>query len=191
MNNRATVAGATVAGLLAVTGLGMLLGGSAGAQTKPPLVPAGANGIAFPENYAKGVLYSTLDRADNKQFRELYVSPPEALDAAKKDEPLPRGTVLTLLQYRAELDEQGNPKKDANGRFIKANLLAYAVMEKREGFGKDIPESIRNGEWEYQSFTAARAVNEKANLGGCFACHKPLDKQDFVFSYDKLKAATR
>ena len=157
----------------------------------PQLVPPGPNGIAFPADYAKGVLYSTLDRADNKQFRELYVSPPEAIDAVKKDGTLPRGTVLTLLQYRAELDEQGNPKKDANGRFIKGALLAYAVMEKREGFGKTIPEKIRNGEWEYQSFTATRAVNEKANLGNCFTCHLPLDKQDFVFSYDKLKTATR
>ena len=23
----------------------------------------------------------------------------------------------------------------------------------------------------------------------CFACHKPLDKQDFVFSFDKMKTA--
>jgi hypothetical protein len=30
-------------------------------------------------------------------------------------------------------------------------------------------------------------VNDKANLKNCFVCHKPLDKQDFVFSYDRLK----
>ena len=43
---------------------------------------AGGDKIAFPENYAKGVLYTTLDRADNKQYRELYTSA-AAVDAAK------------------------------------------------------------------------------------------------------------
>ena len=60
---------------------------------------AGGDKVAFPENYAKGVLYATVDRADNKQYRELYASPPEAIAAAKKGEPLPHGTVLTLVQY--------------------------------------------------------------------------------------------
>ena len=45
---------------------------------------AGGDLIKFPEDYAKGVLYTTVDRADNKQFRELYVSPPAAIEAAKK-----------------------------------------------------------------------------------------------------------
>jgi len=30
-----------------------------------------------------------------------------------------------------------------------------------------------------------------AALTACFNCHKPLDKQDFVFLYDKLKAAAK
>lgn len=155
----------------------------------PSPVPASPNKIAFPENYMQGALYTTVDRADNKQFRELYVSPSSALEAAKKGEPLPRGTVLTLVQYRAQLDPQGNPLKGADGRFIKGDLVAYAVMEKREGWGAGIPEEIRNGEWEYQVFTPAKTANANANLGGCFACHKPLDKQDFVFSYDAMKSA--
>ena len=35
---------------------------------------AGGDKVAFPEDYAKGVLYTTVDRADNKQFRELFTS---------------------------------------------------------------------------------------------------------------------
>jgi hypothetical protein len=46
----------------------------------------------------------------------------------------------------------------------------------------DVPEEIRNGDWLYQAFTADGKPNEKANLAACFQCHKPLDKQDFVFS---------
>jgi hypothetical protein len=149
-------------------------------------VKAGGDLVKFPEGFDKGVLYTTVDRADNKQYRELY-APQAAVDAAKKGQPLPDGTVLTLVQYRAKLDAQGNPEKDANGRFIKGDLLAYTVMEKRKGWGAEYPETIRNGEWEYQAFTAAKAVNANAKLTACFECHKPLPSaKDFVFSYDKL-----
>jgi hypothetical protein len=159
--------------------------GVAGTASLTVSARAGGDKVAFPENYAKGVLYATVDRADNKQYRELYASP-DAIAAAKKGEPLPSGTVLTLVQYAAKLDEKGNPAKDANGRFIKDKLLAYTVMEKRAGWGAEYPETIRNGEWEYQAFRADRSVNTGAKLENCFTCHKPLGtKVDYVFSYEK------
>jgi Cytochrome P460 len=152
-------------------------------------VRAGGDKVAFPADYAKGVLYATVDRPDNKQFRELY-APKAAIDAVKAGKPLPSGTVLTMLNFKAKLGADGNPEKDGNGRFIKTDeLLAYVVMEKRPGWGTEYPDDVRNGEWEYQAFTPAKAVNDKANLKACFTCHKPLDKQDFVFSLDKMKAA--
>jgi hypothetical protein len=148
---------------------------------------AGGDKVAFPEDYAKGVLYTTVDRPDNKQFRELFTSA-AAVEAAKKGQPLPSGTVITLVQYAAKLDGQGNPEKDANGRFIKTNIIAYTVMEKRAGWGAEYPDNVRNGEWEYQAFKADKTANTAANLTACFNCHKPLDaRQDFVFSYDKMK----
>ena len=149
---------------------------------------AGGDKIAFPENYAKGVLYTTVDRPDNKQYRELY-APKEAIDAVKAGKPIPSGTVITMVNFKAKLGADGNPEKDANGRFIKTEEVAgIAVMEKRSGWGTEYPDDVRNGEWEYQAFKADKTVNDKANLKGCFTCHKPLDKQDFVFSFDKLKA---
>lgn len=148
---------------------------------------AGGDKVAFPENYAKGVLYATVDRADNKQYRELYTSP-EAIAAAKKGEALPSGTVITLVQYAAKLDDKGNPVKDTNDRFVKDKLLAYTVMEKRTGWGAEYPETIRNGEWEYQAFRADKSVNTGAKLEACFNCHKPLGtKVDYLFSYDRMK----
>ena len=152
-------------------------------------VRAGGDKVAFPENFSQGVMYTTVDRADNKQYRELFVTP-AAIEAAKKGEPLPSGTVITIVQYKAQVDAQGNPVKDASGRFVKGDLIGYGVMEKRTGWGAEYPPEIRNGEWEYQAFTADKKVNEKANLTGCFQCHKPLpSSQDFVFSYDKMKTA--
>ena len=153
---------------------------------------AGGDKVAFPENYASGVLYTTVDRADNKQYRELFISPPSAVDAAKKGEPMPDGTVITLVQYAAVLDVHGNPQVGPNGRFIKGNRIAYTVMEKRAGWGAEYPDNVRNGEWEYQAFKADKTPNTAANLTACFNCHKPLGTApDYLFSYDKLKGASR
>jgi hypothetical protein len=152
---------------------------------------AGADNIAFPADYAKGVVYMTLDRPENKQVRD-YITSQAAVDAAGKGARLPDGTVITVVQYAAQLDAQGNAAKDANGRLIKTNnILGYTVMEKRTGWGVEYPESKRNGEWEYQVFRADKAPNPNANLNSCFMCHKPQVEQDYVFSYDKLKIAAR
>lgn len=147
---------------------------------------AGGDKVVFPENYDKGTLYATVDRYDNKQYRELYATP-AAVDAVRKGEPIPSGTVLTLVQYKAKLDAAGVPIKGPDGRFQKGDLLAYTVMEKRTGWGTEYKDDIRNGEWEYQVFRADKSVNDKANLTGCFQCHKPHAGQDFVISLASLK----
>jgi hypothetical protein len=149
---------------------------------------AGGDKVAFPASYDKGVMYWSLDRADNKQHRE-YFAPAAAIEAAKKGQPIPNGTVLTMLQYSTKLGADGNPEKDANGKFIKDKLVAYAVMQKGAGWGAEYPDDVRNGEWEYQVFTADKTVNEKANLKACFGCHKPKAADDYLFTLSQLKAA--
>jgi plastocyanin len=149
---------------------------------------AGPEKIKFPNDYLKGQLYQTLDRPDNKQYRELY-APASAIEAVKKGQPVPYGTVLTLVQWSVQQDANGNPIKDSNGRFIKNQILAHTVMEKQRGFGADYPADWpRNGEWEYAVFTADGQPNAKANANNkaCFTCHLPHAKQDFVISLAKL-----
>ena len=149
---------------------------------------AGPDKIKFPSDYLKGTLYQTLDRHDNKQYRELY-APAEAVEAVRKGRPIPNGTVLTLVQWSVEQDNSGNPVKDANGRFIKKDIVGHTVMEKQKGWGADYPSDWpRNGEWEYAVFTADGQPNPKANANNkaCFTCHLPHAKQDFVISLAKL-----
>jgi hypothetical protein len=47
---------------------------------------------------------------------------PAAVEAVRKGEPIPSGTVITMVEHKAQLDAQGNPFKDANGRFVKGEL---------------------------------------------------------------------
>jgi Cytochrome P460 len=155
------------------------------------LVRAAADQVAFPEDFAKGVAYMSIDRAGPKVISEYYTSR-EAIEAAKKGTPLPSGTVITAVTFAAQLDAQGNPVKDANGRLIKTTTIrGYRVMAKRAGWGTEYPEGIRNGEWEYQVFRADKTPDPAANLTSCFDCHKPQASNDYVFSFDKLKLAAR
>jgi Cytochrome P460 len=161
------------------------------AFTAAELARADGDKVTFPEDFAKGVAYMSIDRAGGKAISEYYTSR-EAIDAAKKGMPLPSGTVITAVNFAAQLDAQGNPVKDASGRFIKtAKILAYRVMAKRAGWGSEYPESKRNGEWEYQVFNGDKTPNPTADLNSCFNCHKPQASNDYVFSFDKLKLAAR
>ena len=61
------------------------LGGGALAAS----LTAGPELIRFREGFEKGMLYSTLDRHDTKQYRELYATP-EAVKAVREGRPIPR-----------------------------------------------------------------------------------------------------
>jgi plastocyanin len=148
-------------------------------------IDAGPEKIVFPANYKDHVLYATIDRYDIKQYRELYGTP-DAVRAAKEGKPVPNGSVLTLVQYKAQVDAQGNPMKDTNGRFVRGDMVGVTVMEKRAGWGAEYPPDLRNGEWEYSAFTADGKFNDKANFKACFQCHKPHAQQDYVISFARL-----
>ena len=84
--------------------------------------------------------------------------------AVRKGKPIPDGAVITLVQWSVEQDANGVPLKGADGRFVKKEVVAHTVMEKRAGWGADYPADWpRNGEWEYAAFTADGVPNAKAN----------------------------
>jgi plastocyanin len=165
--------------------LGLVAGMTALAQA-PVVVTPGPNKVAFPADWAKGTMYATVDRPDTKQYREFYAAP-EVVEAVRAGKLIPDGAVITLAAYAAQVDAAGMPLKDANGRFMKGNLLAVNVQQKKKGWGEDIPASIRNGDWVYQSFTPAGMPNDKANLTACYQCHLPFAKDDYLTNLAKLQ----
>lgn len=149
---------------------------------------AGPEKVVFPSGYKSQILYTTVDRDDNKQVRDLY-APPEAIKAAKAGQPLPNGTVIAMEVYRAKVDEKSQPIKDGKGRYIKSDLFGIFVMEKRTGWGAEYPENLRNGEWEYARFTPEGKPHQPPDTKPCLECHKPYGKQDFVITYQELAGA--
>jgi plastocyanin len=150
------------------------------------LVNPGPNKVAFPENWSKWTMYATVDRPDIKQYREFYTTP-DVIAAAKAGQPIPDGAIVVLAAYAAQQDAAGAPLKDANGRFMKGNLAAVNVQQKKKGHGDEIPAAIRNGDWQYQSFAPDGKVNDKANLTACYQCHLPFAKDEYLTNLAKLK----
>ncbi len=142
------------------------------AATAVDLVRAGGDKVAFPADYAKGVVYMTLDRPENKQVREYYTSQ-AAVDAAKKGAPLPNDTVITVVQYAAQLDPQGNPTKDANGRFSKtaneARRLGGGISRDHAQWRVGIPSLPRrqDGQPERQSHRLLQLPQAAGKAGLC------------------------
>ena len=148
---------------------------------------AGPEKVAFPP-YQSHVRYLTRDRPDVKEVRDIYASV-EAARTAKAGQPLPSQTVLTMVFFKAKVDEKGALVKDPNGRLVKGELDRIGVMEKQTGWGTEYGDDIRNGDWEYAVFRPDGTRNEKVNTKACFECHKPKSGQDFVITFPELERA--
>lgn len=143
---------------------------------------AGPDRIKFPDGYqSRFISLGAIDRYDSKSVRTVYINP-EAFTAFKAGQPLPDGTLLVLEQRPARLGADGQPVLDNEGHFIADGPVAMVAMQqKRKGWGADIPENIRNGDWEYAVYDIDGKLRTSANVQPCFTCHKPRDKDDFTF----------
>lgn len=147
------------------------------------------SGVAFPEGYASTYSkYHTINFPATKQVRYYYANP-QAVKAARAGEPLPDGSVLFAEVYAAKLDADKKPVTGPDGYYAPDKLLAYTAMEREAGWGKDIPEMLRNGDWNYAVFTAAKELRPGVNQAECLACHKPLEKASYAFTLKELGAS--
>lgn len=166
------------------------LPGAGIASAKSELLPAVAKTSAtLPEGYPAGfTMYQTVNRPDINQVRYLYAND-VALKAAREGRPVPDGAVLVLEQHAAKLGDDKKPVVGADGFFVRDRLVAYSVMGRQAGWGKDIPEILRNEDWNYAIFTADKKMRAGVNQAECLACHKPLDKASYMFSIEALAKA--
>ena len=107
---------------------------------------AGGDKVVFPENYASGALYTTVDRADNKQYRELSSvrrprsKPPRRASRCRTDGHNARAICSQLdATVIRRLAPTGASSRETIG---------YTVMEKRAGWGAEYPDNVPNGEWD-------------------------------------------
>jgi len=87
---------------------------------------------------------------------------------------------ITEIAASPRFEARPSVAVDGEGRV----WVAYEVGE--AGWGKDIPEILRNEDWNYAVFTPEKKPRPGVNQADCLACHKPLDKVSFTFSLEAM-----
>ena len=143
--------------------------------------------VTFPDDYKKSfVKYHTINFPATLQVR-YYFANKAAVDAAKAGRPLPAGSYLFAEVYAAKLDANKQPVMGKDGFFEPEKLLLFTAMQSGPGWGKDIPDMLRNADWNYAAFSTDKS-HRPINQAECFACHKPLDNVSYVFTLKQLGA---
>src|SRR5262249_54934489 len=108
------------------------------------------------------------------------------VDAAKAGKPLPAGSVLFVEVYAAQLDGDGKPVTGADGFYVADKLLQYTAMASGDSWGKEIPNMLRNADWNYAIFSTDKHHQPGVNQAVCLACHKPLANDSYTFTLKQL-----
>lgn len=147
--------------------------------------------MPFPKDFPKGyVLYDTVKKEDQNAVSRSYINA-TGIQAARAGKPLPDGTSILVVNYAAKLDANKKPVAAKDGSWEVDKVMSYAGMEARAGWGKDIPELLRNTNWNYGVFGPDKAPRAEINQAVCLACHKPKAASSFVFGIKEIEAAAK
>ncbi len=123
--------------------------------------------VAFKQDYQQDIHYFTKHRGGITE--ELYASQ-AAINAAKQDKSLPVGTYIMMEDFRS------------------GELYRYVAMEKVAGYGDTRNGSSNTGDWAFQTFSPDGEINHNEDISRCHSCHSSQANNDYVFSYQQLKA---
>ncbi len=145
--------------------------------------------MPFPEGYKDTFTkYHTINFPATGQVRYYYANK-AAVQAAKAGKPLPDGSVLFAEVYAAKTGADKKPVTGADGFYEPAKLLFFTAMAREAGWGRDIPDMLRNENWNYAIFSTEKKHRPGTNQAVCLACHKPLDTVSYTFTLKELAAA--
>jgi hemoglobin len=138
--------------------------------------------LALPADY-KGwpKFLSEVQRPDLKQVRELFINPTGA--KTSQGQPFPNGTLMVMELYKAKMAGE-TPEIGSDGKLVKGDLAKVFVMGKGDGWGQDVPDNLKTGNWVFAAYGPdGKALAE--DFTKCRACHAPLAQKDFVHRYDE------
>src|SRR5262245_1278124 len=95
--------------------------------------------VGYPDGYKDSfTLLYVLDRPDTSRILVAYGNDPAASIVRGEQGYYPYGSIIAQETWTVQLDSQGNPILDANGRFQKDQLTGgLVVMRKEAGFGAE------------------------------------------------------
>ncbi len=147
--------------------------------------------MSFPADYPQAYTkYHTINFPATKQVR-YYLANPAAVAAAKEGREVGNGAYLMVEVHAAKLDADKKPIVGADGYYVADKLMFYTAMARESDWGQDIPDMLRNAEWNYSAYTVAKQARAGVNQAECLACHKPLDQSSYMFTIKELTAAVK
>lgn len=145
--------------------------------------PSGPDGtLALPADYKSWSKFLVdIPKGEAKQVRDIYINPTGARTSAGQS--FPNGTVMVMEIYKAKADGD-KLMTGMDGKLIKGDLAKVFVMGKGQGWGANLPDNLKNGDWIYAAYDAtSKPLME--DFTKCRACHTPLAQKDFVHRYDE------
>jgi cytochrome c553 len=142
--------------------------------------------MMFPRSFPKGfTLYLTANDAKENVVSKTYVNT-VGLQAARAHKQLPDGSTIIVVKSAARLGPDKKPVLAKDGSWATDKVVAYVGMEAHAGWGKDVPELLRNANWNYAVFTPEKAPKADVPQTICLACHKPKASESYLFSFKEL-----
>jgi hypothetical protein len=94
-------------------------------------------------------------------IRDMYLSP-DAIAARRAGQPLPVGSIVVMEVYRAQTDAAGQTLRDADGRFVRGELLAVETARN---------EQADNEVWSVGVFDPQTLRAKPFDVQKCLTCH--------------------
>ena len=156
--------------------LGLILGLLVVQAQTGPVAP-------FPKNYTKNlVLYGLGDRSDGKS-RNFYISP-AAVEAVKKGQELPVGTIMAIETFSAKRGQDGSLEKDKNGFLVrdKPDKELHVML-------KVASESALSKAGAFGAYDPSTGLPQQGTnpLSDCLFCHTEALGTDMMFSFKEFK----
>jgi hypothetical protein len=128
-------------------------------------------------SYLDWRLLSVSHREDKKTLRAILGND-TAIDAARSErtKPWPDGSILAKVVWK-ESTHPNWPQAIVPGEFASAEAMV-----------KDSAKYASTGGWGFGRWEAGKLVmHEEAKAKECFACHSPMQHNDYVYTFGALK----
>jgi cytochrome c553 len=125
--------------------------------------------MTFPAEFPGDFVMYHEERGADQQVAKRSYANRVAVAAARGGQELPAGSAIVVENI-------------SNNQ-----VVSYAAMESRAGWGDAIPEILRNGDWTYALFDGQRTLNTAFNYARCLACHKPVAASSYVFGLEAIR----
>ncbi|HWE35435.1 MAG TPA: glycosyl hydrolase family 18 protein [Isosphaeraceae bacterium] len=143
----------------------------------------GEDRVGFPKDYATAFeVLRRVERLEKRQVVTVFGNARAASVRRVGDLPYPYGSVIVMETAGALKGDDGEPRRDEEGRLRKGDVVGLHVMRREKGLGAAYGAN-RTGDWEYVEYrTEGTYITPPRKSFACAACHvKAGSGRDFVY----------